>query len=61
METHRECRGGIRVAKEGLTRIAEALEKLKVDNNGTNGSRKDQNAREKEKRGLRDRISPILY
>lgn len=61
LEPHRERRGGIRVAKEGLTRIAEALEKLKVDKNRTNGGRKDQNAREKKKRGLGDRISPILY
>ena len=50
MEPHRESEGGIRVAKEGSERIVEALGKLKVDKNRTNGGRKDQNAREK--RGL---------
>lgn len=52
MEPHRESRGGIRVAKEGSEGIVEALGKLKVDQSKTNGGRKDQNAREKEKKGL---------
>lgn len=57
MEPHRESGGGIRAAKEGSGRIVEALGKLKVDQNRTNGGRKDQNAREKGKTGLKQNRS----
>lgn len=40
LEPHRESGRGIRVAKEGSERIEEALGKLKVDQNRTNGGRK---------------------
>lgn len=49
MEPHRESGRGIRVAKEGSERIVEALGKLKVDQNRTNGGRKDQNARRRKR------------
>lgn len=43
---------GSSLAKEGSERNVEVQEKLKVDQNRTNGGRKDENTKEKEKRGL---------